>query len=242
MKNGALVLYSGGLDSTTVLAKARVLGHEPLEAMSFWYGQEHDVGMHHAAAVFERLGVRMHHVHDLGGIGNQTSSLVAQDIEVPKGQDPRAEGIPSTYVPGRNLIFLSHAVSVAQERGLPNIFIGANAIDWSGYPDCRASFLGSFEASARLGTAWDVLRIHAPFVETTKADIIRWGLAHGVDYGLTFSCYDPQETHVQANPEQGYTQTLACGTCDACQLRLEAFREVEGADPIHYLPNINLLG
>lgn len=221
--DGALVLYSGGLDSTTCLAFAKNTNHTPIDVVSFLYGQQHDDGLHHADVVLPTYGVRSHHVIDLPDIGAHSSSLVSACHFVPKGKDPRAPGIPNTYVPGRNLIFLSWAVSIAQESGLGHVYIGVNALDWSGYPDCRPEFIAAFERAARLGTGSD-FQIHAPLVRWTKAEIIQWGHANGVDYAHTSTCYDPQES-------------LACGTCDACQLRLEGFRQADLKDPIDYIPN-----
>jgi len=240
MSRLALVLYSGGLDSTTCLAWAKVQGFE-VRTLSFHYGQRHDDALRDTALYAEtlrRFGVKVHHVIDLPEVGAHSSSLVKIGGAPRKGADPRAPGIPDTYVPARNLIFLSWAVSIAEEAGITDIVAGMNAVDWSGYPDCRPEFIAAFQEAARLGTKTGAaLTIHTPFIDKSKADIIRWGLAHGVDYSLTSSCYDPDEFG-----DDGVSR--ACGLCDSCQIRLEGFKEAGVEDPIPYDASVdlNLLG
>lgn len=226
-KPNAVVLLSGGLDSATVLAMARAEGFA-VYALSFAYGQRHAVELKAAATLAARAGAREHRVIaiDLGGIGG--SALTDNSLAVPKSRADAemASGIPITYVPARNTIFLSYALAWAEVLSARDIFIGVNALDYSGYPDCRPEFIAAFETMANLATAAGVggarVRIHAPLIAMTKAEIIRTGLTLGVDYALTTSCYDP-------TPE-GH----ACGRCDSCQLRLKGFRENGTADPIVY--------
>jgi 7-cyano-7-deazaguanine synthase len=221
----AVVLLSGGLDSATVLALAQRDGYR-CHALSFDYGQRHDVELARAAELAASAGVD-HRVSriDLRAIGG---SALTADVEVPKGRDDDAigDGIPVTYVPARNTIFLSIALAWAEVLEAHDIFIGVNAVDYSGYPDCRPEYLAAFEAMANLATKAGVegqgrLTIHAPLIDLTKADIIRTGLELGVDYGATSSCYDPAESG-------------ACGQCDSCTIRLRAFAEVGVADPAPY--------
>ena len=222
----AVVLLSGGLDSATTLAIARAEGYV-CHALSFRYGQRHDREIRAAAEVATALGAVSHRVLrvDLGRIGG---SALTGDLAVPKGRGhPEiGEGIPATYVPARNTIFLSHALALAEVLGAQDVYLGVNAIDYSGYPDCRPEYLAAFEAMARLGTRAGVegaaIRIHAPLIELGKGEIVRRGLALGVDYSLTHSCYDP-------DPDGA-----ACGACDACQLRLRGFAEAGANDPIRY--------
>ncbi|MBW6511639.1 MAG: 7-cyano-7-deazaguanine synthase QueC [Desulfuromonadaceae bacterium] len=220
----AVVLYSGGLDSTTCLAIAREAGFTPY-AMSFAYGQRHAIELDRACAYAPRQGVAEHQVVtiDLRKIGG---SALTADIAVPKDGDFDA-GIPVTYVPARNTIFLSFALGWAEALGAFDIFIGVNARDYSGYPDCRPEYIDAFEKLANLATAAGVdgrgvYRIHAPLLYLSKADIVRRGLALGVDYGLTHSCYDPTPAG------------LACGRCDSCRLRLKGFAEAGTVDPLPY--------
>jgi 7-cyano-7-deazaguanine synthase len=222
-----VVLLSGGLDSTTTLAIARAQGFD-LYALTFEYGQRHKLEVAAARLIAARLGVARHIVVpiDLRVFGG---SALTSDLAVPKGRsaDAMAEGIPITYVPARNTIFLSYALAWAEVLGSSDLFIGVNAIDYSGYPDCRPEFIAAFQHLANLATKAGVegklrLTIHTPLLALTKAEIIRKGLMLGVDYGLTRSCYDP-------TPEG-----LACGRCDSCQLRLKGFAEAGQRDPIAY--------
>jgi 7-cyano-7-deazaguanine synthase len=226
----AVILLSGGLDSTTVLAIAKSQGYEPY-ALSFSYGQRHVYELQSAARVAASLGVAMHRVAaiDLRVFGG---SALTGDIDVPKGRtaDDMAHGIPITYVPARNTIFLSFALAWAEVLGASNIFIGVNALDYSGYPDCRPEFIEAFEKMANLATKAGVegrqsLKIHTPLIALTKAQIIARGLELGVDYALTSSCYDPSPTGAP------------CGQCDSCLLRQKGFRENGIADPLRYTKN-----
>ena len=223
MQKKAVVLYSAGLDSTTCLAMARDQGFEPY-AISFDYGQRHRHELAVANAKAKRLGAVEHLVvaFDLRTMGG---SALTADIEVPK--EGVGSDIPVTYVPARNTIFLSFALGWAEVLGAFDIFIGVNALDYSGYPDCRPAFIESFERTANLATKAGVegtgkFRIHAPLINMSKADIIRAGTALGVDYALTHSCYDP-------TPEG-----FSCGSCDSCRLRLKGFSEAGLVDPLRY--------
>ncbi|MCC6750106.1 MAG: 7-cyano-7-deazaguanine synthase QueC [Deltaproteobacteria bacterium] len=229
MSTEAIVLLSGGLDSTTCLALAQEQGFA-CSALTFRYGQRHTVELEAAARVAKAFGVTRHLTVeiDLRAIGG---SALTADLEVPKGRDvaEMGTGIPVTYVPARNTIFLSFALAWAEVLDVQDVFIGVNALDYSGYPDCRPGFIAAFEALAAEATRFGTekgkrLRIHAPLMELDKAQIIRAGLALGVDYGLTHSCYDPA-------PDGG-----ACGRCDACLLRRKGFAEAGLADPVRYLP------
>ena len=223
----AVVLLSGGLDSTTVLGMARSEAYE-LYTMSFRYGQRHSVELQSASRVAKAMGVEKHLIvdFDLRAIGG---SALTEQIEVPKGRGTEeiAAGIPVTYVPARNTIFLSFALAWAEVLGAQDIFIGVNALDYSGYPDCRAEFIEAFEKMAGLATKSGVegrlrLKIHTPLIAMTKAEIIKTGLQLGLDYSLTHSCYDPS------------TDGLPCGKCDSCRLRLKGFAEAGVRDPLHY--------
>jgi 7-cyano-7-deazaguanine synthase len=223
----AVVLVSGGIDSTTALALARQQGFE-LYALSFDYGQRHRHELEAARRVVASLGVMQHVVAriDLRAFGG---SALTADIDVPKGRDidDMSSEIPITYVPARNTIFLSFALGWCEVLGAQDIFIGVNAIDYSGYPDCRPEFLEAFEGLAGLATKAGVegtakYHIHAPLLHLTKAEIIKAGAAAGVDYSLTHSCYDP-------SPEG-----LACGACDSCILRRRGFAEAGIPDPTRY--------
>jgi len=223
MKKKAVVLYSGGLDSTTCMAIARDMGFETY-ALSFAYGQRHSVELEKARTYAPLIGAKQHMVIDVN-LRQVGGSALTADIEVPK--DGGAEGeIPVTYVPARNTIFLSFALGWAEVLGAADIFIGVNALDYSGYPDCRPEFIEAFQQLANLATRAGVegqpYRIHAPLIHLSKAQIIRQGLSLGVDYHLTHSCYDP-------NPEG-----LACGRCDSCLLRLKGFAEAGCQDPVPY--------
>ncbi|MBL8359584.1 MAG: 7-cyano-7-deazaguanine synthase QueC [Rubrivivax sp.] len=222
----AVVLLSGGLDSTTVLAIARERGHAP-HALSFRYGQRHEHELVAAADVARALGAVKHVVAtiDLREFGG--SALTSADIAVPKGRsaDEMGHGIPVTYVPARNTVFLSFALAWAETLGASDLFIGVNALDYSGYPDCRPEYIAAYEAMANLATKAGVegrqrLRIHAPLIAMSKADIVREGLRLGVDYALTSSCYDPAP------------DGAPCGACDACLLRAKGFAEAGLADPL----------
>lgn len=219
------MLLSGGLDSTTALAMAKADGFAP-SAMSFRYGQRHAVELEAARRVARALGVAEHVVVDIDLRAVGGSALTA-DLAVPKGRShaEMGEGIPVTYVPARNTIFLSFALAWAEVLGASDIYIGVNALDYSGYPDCRPEYIAAFEAMANLATKAGVegrlrLSIHTPLVTLSKADIIRSGLALGVDYGDTWSCYDP-------GPDG-----RPCGGCDSCQLRAKGFAEAGVPDPL----------
>lgn len=221
----AVVLLSGGLDSATTLAICLQEGFEPY-ALSFEYGQRHGVEVEAARRVAASLGAREHRFAaiDLRVFGG---SALTDEIAVPKNDVPRAAGeIPVTYVPARNTIFLSYALAWCEVLGAEDIFIGANAVDYSGYPDCRPAFITAFEQLAAVATKAGVegtrFRIHAPLISLSKADIIRKGAELGVDFSLTHSCYDPA------------ADDLACGACDSCRIRLEGFRSAGLKDPIPY--------
>jgi len=226
-RSRAVVLLSGGLDSATVLAIAKAEGYD-VYALSFAYGQRHSWELECARLVAHAGGAKEHRTAaiDLRAFGG---SALTADIEVPKGRAPEEMSgeIPITYVPARNTIFLSFALAWAEVLGCSDIFIGVNALDYSGYPDCRPEFIEAFERLANLATKAGVegrqsLRIHTPLISLTKAEIIRKGLALGVDYGLTSSCYDPSPTG------------LPCGGCDSCVLRQKGFRENGLVDPLQY--------
>jgi 7-cyano-7-deazaguanine synthase len=223
----AVVLLSGGLDSSTVLAIARSEGYE-LYALSFSYGQRHVVELEAAKRVAASIGVKQHRVAqiDLRIFGG---SALTDDIDVPKGRAvaEMGHGIPITYVPARNTIFLSFALAWAEVLGSSDVFIGVNALDYSGYPDCRPEFIEAYEKMANLATKAGVegrqrLKIHTPLLALTKAQIIAKGIELGVNYELTSSCYDPSSS---GEP---------CGQCDSCLLRQKGFRENGLKDPLHY--------
>ncbi len=222
-----MVLLSGGLDSATVLAIARSEGYE-LYALSFSYGQRHVVELDAARRVAAAIGVADHRIAkiDLRVFGG---SALTGNFAVPKGRgtEEMSHGIPITYVPARNTIFLSFALAWAEVLASSDIFIGVNALDYSGYPDCRPEFIAAFETMANLATKAGVegrqaLRIHTPLIALTKAEIIRKGIELGVDYGLTSSCYDPSASGAP------------CGECDSCLLRRKGFRENGIEDPLVY--------
>lgn len=227
----AVVLYSGGLDSTTCVAIARSEGYE-VYALSFSYGQRHHVELEKAKTFAPLLGVKRHLIVDidLRAIGG---SALTSDLAVPKDRDldaPGEEQIPVTYVPARNTIFLSYALAWAEVLDSFDLFIGVNALDYSGYPDCRPEFIEAYQAMANLATQAAVEQrgryaIHTPLLQLTKAQIIQRGAALGVDYRLTHSCYDPA------------ADGRACGRCDSCQLRLKGFREAGLSDPVDYVRN-----
>ncbi len=227
----AVVLFSGGLDSTTCLAVARRDGFTPC-ALSFEYGQRHKVELEAARRVAKAMAVVTHLILPLplGAIGG---SALTADIDVPKDRDigEMEADIPVTYVPARNTIFLSMALGWAEVLGASDIYIGVNALDYSGYPDCRLEFIGAFEAMANLAVKEAVegrlaIRIHTPLLQLSKAGIVELGTSLGVDYGLTHSCYDP-------DPDG-----LACGRCDSCLLRKKGFEEAGVADPTRYRPSL----
>jgi 7-cyano-7-deazaguanine synthase len=223
----AVVLLSGGLDSATTLAIAKEEGYEVF-ALSFRYGQRHEIENVSAQQVAKSLGVSEHRVIeiDLRGFGG---SALTDAIDVPKnrGQDEMASGIPVTYVPARNTIFLSYALAWAEVIGAPDIFIGVNVLDYSGYPDCRPEFITQFEKLAQVATKAGVegirYQIHAPLIKMTKAQIITKGAKLGVQFSLTTSCYDPAPS------------SRACGQCDSCLLRAKGFREAGIPDPTRYI-------
>ena len=227
----AIVLLSGGLDSATVLAIAKSQGYAVF-ALTFRYGQRHDYEIE-AAKKIARLAEIERHANveiDLRSIGG---SALTDDIEVPKNRSGKeiGTGIPITYVPARNTVFLSYALALAESTDAADIFIGVNALDYSGYPDCRPEYIEAFERMANLATQAAVeagrkLRIHTPLIDLSKADIIRKGLELGVDYSLTHTCYDPGPGGI------------ACGACDACLLRLKGFEENGIPDPIDYQTRI----
>ena len=221
----AVILLSGGLDSATVLAIARAEGLV-CHCLTVDYGQRHRVELDAARRVASALGAESHRIItlDLRAIGG---SALTDDIEIPKDQDPESGEVPITYVPARNTVLLSLLLGLAEVVGADQLFIGANAVDYSGYPDCRPAFLQAFENLATVATVAGAehgvrFRVRAPLLELTKAQIIRRGLDLGVDYGLTWSCYDP-------TPDG-----LACGRCDSCILRRRGFEEMGGKDPIRY--------
>jgi len=224
MTKKAVLLLSGGLDSATTLALACEAGFE-VYALSFRYGQRHAVELMAAARVADLLGVAEHKIADIDLRLFGGSALTA-DISVPKDRSAgeMGEGIPITYVPARNTIFLSFALAWAEVLGAYDIFIGVNALDYSGYPDCRPEFIEAFERTANLATAYGVeakqhIRIHTPIIQMSKAEIIREGLRLGVNYAVTISCYDPS------------SEGKPCGHCDSCQLRNKGFAENGMKDP-----------
>jgi 7-cyano-7-deazaguanine synthase len=224
----AVVLLSGGLDSATTLAIARQDGYNPY-ALSFRYGQRHKSELQAASRVAESLGVARHIVFDID-LRQFGGSALTSELDVPKGRsiESMSESIPVTYVPARNTVFLSFALAWAEVLGATDIFIGVNAVDYSGYPDCRPEFIEAFQRTANLATRMGVegphpITIHTPLIHLTKAEIIRTGLALGVDYSLTLTCYDPSPAGE------------ACGACDACLLRRKGFEENGLADPACYV-------
>ncbi|HKV42113.1 MAG TPA: 7-cyano-7-deazaguanine synthase QueC [Blastocatellia bacterium] len=227
MRKKAVVLLSGGLDSTTTLAIALANGYAAY-AISFRYGQRHYIELDRASRVAQSLGVRKHLIVDidLGSIGG---SALTDRIDVPKDRTgvDMSSSIPVTYVPARNTIFLSLALGWAEVLGAEDIFIGVNALDYSGYPDCRPEYIDAFTRMALLATKAGVegrmaLRIHTPLITMSKAEIIKTGLSLGVDYSQTHSCYDPGPGGI------------ACGRCDSCILRLKGFSEAGAKDPLSY--------
>lgn len=224
MRNKAVVLLSGGLDSATALAIAQQQGYA-CYALSMEYGQRHVAELNAARRVAQAMGVMQHKVIRIGLESIGGSALTDVSIQVPTEQ---GEGIPVTYVPARNTLFLSLALGWAEVLGARHLFIGVNAVDYSGYPDCRPEFIRAFEVLANLATKAGVegvrFTVDTPLIDLSKAEIIRQGLALGVDYGLTVSCY-------QANDDG-----LACGVCDSCRLRAKGFAEAGVVDPTPYVP------
>jgi 7-cyano-7-deazaguanine synthase len=223
----AVVLLSGGLDSATTLAIAKSTGFQ-CYALTFRYGQRHRREIEAAKKVADSLGVIEHRCVDIDLAQFGGSALTDSAIEVPKEGSSIKEGhIPPTYVPARNIIFLSYALAWAEVLGAFDIFMGVNAVDYSGYPDCRDDFIKAFEKTANLSTAAAVegkgkYKIHTPIIKMTKGEIILTGTKLGVDYSLTHSCYDPDE------------KGRSCGRCDSCRLRLKGFAEAGLRDPIEY--------
>jgi 7-cyano-7-deazaguanine synthase len=221
----AVVLLSGGLDSTTVLAIAKAEGYTPY-ALSFRYGQRHTIELEAAQRVAQAQGVARHVIADIN-LRVFGGSALTGDIAVPHhdSADELGEDIPSTYVPARNTVFLSFTLAWAETLGSSDVFIGVNALDYSGYPDCRPEYISAYEKMANLATKAGVegtqhLKIHTPLIDLTKAQIIERGLALGVDYSLTHSCYDPDG------------RGLSCGTCDSCLLRRRGFAQLGLEDPV----------
>ena len=217
-----VVLLSGGLDSATVLAAAKSAGYA-CNAIAFDYGQKHRAELFAAARVAEAQGAESFRIIRLDAGAFSGSALTDDDLAVPESP---TEGIPITYVPARNTIFLAHALGMAEALGATDLALGVNAVDYSGYPDCRPAFIDAFEALANLATKVGVesgaLRVHAPLLMLTKAEIIRWGTELGVPYHLTVSCYQATEAG------------LACGRCDSCRLRREGFAAAGVPDPTPY--------
>ena len=253
MTNPAVVLLSGGLDSTTVLAIAAREANQQVFALSFAYGQRHRLELEHARRQAAAFGVVAHEVIDLAHLGRllaPASALIASsELAVPKLGDGPADAaipvtaipvttIPVTYVPARNALFLAYALAWAEVLGARAIWLGVNALDYSGYPDCRPEFIAAFESMANLATkigvearsASERIALHAPLLHLHKHEIIARGLALGVDYADTLSCYDPVEV-----VEAGETRALACGRCDSCTLRRVGFEQAGHADPTRYL-------
>ncbi len=225
----AVLLLSGGLDSTTMLAYAVDAGYD-VNAMTFRYGQRHAGEIEAARRVATRYGVTDHVVVDID-LRTFGGSALTADIAVPKDRSAQAisTGIPITYVPARNTIFLSFCLAWAEVLGASDIFIGVNALDYSGYPDCRPEYVAAFERMANLATRGGVegttpIRIRTPLLDLTKREIVQLGRSLGVDYAMTLSCYDPSPTGE------------ACGHCDACKLRLKGFAEAGATDPAAYVP------
>ena len=221
----AVVLVSGGLDSTTCLAIAREQDFD-LYALTINYGQRHDHELNSAKMVVDFFSIQDHSIIDID-LRQFGGSALTDQIDVPKNRDPsEMVDIPATYVPARNTVFLSLALAWAETLGSSDIFIGVNALDYSGYPDCRPEYISSFERTAKLatkaGATGSKFKVHTPLINMTKSDIIKTGIKLGVDYSLTSSCYDPNEN---GDP---------CGNCDSCYLRLKGFKEAEAKDPLNY--------
>ncbi|MFF2352681.1 7-cyano-7-deazaguanine synthase QueC [Kitasatospora sp. NPDC058115] len=229
MGRPAIVLLSGGLDSTTVLAIAKEQGYDPF-ALSFRYGQRHSIELEAARRVVADQGVQRHVIVDLDLTVFGASALTDDSIAVPKHdsvEEAESGSVPITYVPARNTIFLSYALAYAEVVGATDIFTGVTAVDYSGYPDCRPEYIEAYERMANLATRAGIegerpLKLHSPLIALSKAGIVREGLRLGVDYSLTSSCYDPDE------------QGRACGHCDTCLMRLKGFAEAGAVDPVQY--------
>ena len=225
MSNKAVILLSGGLDSTTCLAIAKNQGFE-LNALTFNYGQRHDFELKSAQKIVDRYQIKNHSVVDID-LAQFGGSALTDEIDVPKDRsESEMTDIPLTYVPARNTVFLSLALAWAETLNAFNIFIGVNVLDYSGYPDCRPEYIAAFEKTANLATKAGVsgerFKIHTPLINMKKSEIILNGLKLGVDYSLTSSCYDPLKNGTP------------CGRCDACILRLKGFREADALDPLSY--------
>jgi len=221
MTKKALILLSGGLDSATISAIAKSENYE-LHAISFDYSQNHKTELKYAKKIANFFSFKTHKIITINP-GLFQNSALTNNLTIPKTQNNKNE-IPITYVPARNILFLSYALSYAEGNNISNIFIGANAIDYSGYPDCRPEFIKSFEEMANLGTKLgqsQKINIHTPIINLSKADIIKLGIKLQVDYSITHSCYDPQNNK-------------ACGKCDSCYYRLKGFKENNITDPIEY--------
>ncbi len=226
-KKKAVILSSGGLDSTTVMAIAKSEGYD-IYSLSFQYGQRHSIELEASKKVAAALGAKQHMVIDIG-LGKIGGSALTDEIDVPKSRSEveMNDGIPVTYVPARNTIFLSYALAWAEVLQASDVFIGVNAVDYSGYPDCRPEFISAFEQMANLAMKATIegkikIKIHTPLISLTKAEIVEKGTELGVDYGITHSCYDP-------SPEG-----KACGQCDSCILRRKGFKEAGIDDPTIY--------
>ena len=221
----AIILFSGGLDSTTCLSIALKEGYSPL-LLTVNYGQRHNFEIKAAIRIAKYLNVKDHSIVDIN-LSQFGGSALTDSIEVPKNRDlTHSNNIPVTYVPARNTVFLSLALAWAETIDINNIFIGVNALDYSGYPDCRPEYIESFEKMANLATKAGILgtkfKIHTPLINMTKAEIIKLGLQLGVDYSMTSTCYDPKKN---GSP---------CSECDACTLRLKGFEEALANDPLNY--------
>lgn len=220
----AVVLLSGGLDSTTALAVARAAGHD-CYALTVKYGQLHEVELEAARRVAQRAGVREHRVVEVDLSQLAASALTRRDVAVPKDRSLAEIGapgdVPATYVPARNTVLLALGLAWAESVAAKDLYVGVNVLDASGYPDCRPEFVRAFEALAQVATRSGGFTVHAPLIELTKADIIKLGVGLGVDYAITHSCYDP-------------IRGLACGRCDACALRKKGFAEAGVTDPTRY--------
>lgn len=226
MTKKAVVLLSGGLDSSTCVAIAQSKGFD-VYGLSFSYGQRHTIELDASKRIAKAMDIRRHEVIDID-LRAFGGSALTDDIDVPKDRDLHdTNDIPVTYVPARNTIFLSFALAFAETIGANDIFIGVNAMDYSGYPDCRPEYIAAFQDMARLATKIgiegdDGVRINTPLIDLSKAEIIKTGINLGVDYSMTTSCYDPDENGI------------SCGRCDACLLRLKGFKEAGHPDPIEY--------
>ena len=225
MKKRAVVLVSGGLDSTTCIAIAQDIGFE-VSALTVNYGQHHNFELKTAKKIIEHYEIENHSIIDID-LSQFGGSALTDDIEIPKYRnEEQMSDIPATYVPARNTVFLSLALAWAETLEAYDIFIGVNALDYSGYPDCRPEYISAYEKTANLATKAGVLgnkfKIHTPLINMTKSEIISTGIKLGVDYGMTSTCYDPKPN---GNP---------CGNCDACFLRLKGFNEANTVDPLNY--------